>query len=159
MMLRHLVSSRLVRWLNRKLNLLAWMVATLAPWRRPFAPHEREAMTAAFDTEAKRERILDLFEAMGRQDAFMTRTADVVRERLHQVPALILFGQLDPMRLVGGARRYARLFARAATVLVPYEEHFPILAAGDEVASAIATWHRGDAVVQARVDRSRGDTA
>jgi haloalkane dehalogenase len=143
MILRHVVSSRLVRWLNRKLNLLPWLVATIDPLRRPFSARERAAFTREYDTEEKRERIIDMFAALGRDDGFMRRTADGVARCLSEKPALLLFGQLDPVRLAGGVSRFRMMFRRPTVRIIRGEKHFPILAAGEEVAAVIAEWHRG----------------
>jgi haloalkane dehalogenase len=138
--LRHVVTSQPVRFINRRWNLLPWLVATVAPWRRPFAGAERHALTAQFATGEQRDRVLDVFAAMGRDDAFLRATAAAVTERLAGTPALILYGQFDPTRFVGGVRRYAALFPNHRVCIVPWEEHFPILAAGDEVAAAVRGW-------------------
>jgi pimeloyl-ACP methyl ester carboxylesterase len=138
--LRHVVTSRPVRLASRRWNLLPWLVATVAPWRRPFARAERLALRAAFDTPAKRERPIDLFAAMATDDAFLRATAAAAAERLAATPALIVYGQFDPVRIVGGVRRYAAMLPRHRVYIVPWEEHFPILAAGDEVAAVVRAW-------------------
>lgn len=135
--LKYVMASRLVRWLNRRFNLLAWVVANLAPGRHRFDPSEREALTIQFDTPRRRERILDVFEAMGRDESFMAVTAEAVRTQLAQVPALVLYGQLDPMRFVGGPARYCTLFENSSLAIVPREEHFPILGSAPRVARAM----------------------
>jgi haloalkane dehalogenase len=138
--LRHVVTSRPVRFVNRRWNVLPWLVATVAPWRRPFQAAERRALLAPFDTPDRRDRMLDLFAAMGRDDAFMQATADAVAERLACTPTLLLYGQFDPMRVIGGVRRYATLLPRHRVCIVPWEEHFPILAEGEAVAVAVQGW-------------------
>lgn len=65
-------------------------------------------MINAYDTQEKRDRLIDMFAAMGRDDAFMLRTADEVARRLGDKPVLLLFGQLDPVRLAGGVSRVRR---------------------------------------------------
>jgi haloalkane dehalogenase len=124
LLLRYIVTSRVVRWLNRRFNVLPWMVATVAPWLHPFTKAERAALTGDFDTPEKRERALDLFEHMAVDESFMTTTATRASEQLADVPTLILYGQFDPMRLIGGVSRYRRMFRRHRVVIIPFEEHF-----------------------------------
>lgn len=138
--LRHVVASRLVRWLNRRFNLLAWTVATVAPWLHPFRRTERAALTREFDTAEKRDRALDLFEHMAVDEAFMRATAARASERLAGVPALILYGQLDPMRLVGGVGRFCEMFPKSRVAILPMEEHFPILSSGAKVGRVMREW-------------------
>jgi pimeloyl-ACP methyl ester carboxylesterase len=134
------VSLRAVRFLNRRFNLLPWLVVTVAPWLRPFSREERAILRAQFDTPRKRERIIDVFGAMAREDAFMRHTAAQAAERLREVPVLILYGQLDPMRMLGGVSRFRRLFPRHTVRIIPLEEHFPILASGARVGQVVHEW-------------------
>lgn len=138
--LEYIVGSRLVRFLNRRFNLLPWLVARVAPLLRPFPPEERAVLLAQFDTPEKRDRVIDVFVQMGQQDEFMRATAASVAERLAAIPALLLYGQFDPMRLIGGVARWKRLFRRNTVAIIPLEEHFPILASGERVARAIRSW-------------------
>src|SRR5687767_16015503 len=110
-----------MRFLNRRLNLLPWLVATVDPHRRPFSASERAVLTRQYDSTAKRDRILDLFAAMGHGDAFMHETAAHVSARLANKPALLLFGQFDPVRFAGGVSRFKRLFPRASVIIIPRE--------------------------------------
>jgi haloalkane dehalogenase len=138
--LKHLVGSRLVRFLNRRFNLLPWLVATVAPWLRPFSAAERAALTAPFGTPEKRDRIIDLFSAMGRDEAFMRAAATRAGHALADKPVLLLYGQLDPMRLIGAVRRFRRLFPRSVARIIALEEHFPILASGRRVGQIVHRW-------------------
>ena len=138
--LKHVVSARPLRLLNRHLNLFAWLVATVAPWLRRFPASERQVLLDEFDTPEKRDRTIDLFEHMGRDDAFMREAAALARERLAKTPTLILYGQFDPMRLFGGAARFRRLFPNSVVKIIPLEEHFPILSSGERVARVVHDW-------------------
>jgi len=141
--LRRVIASRLVRWINRRFNLLAWMVATVAPWLHPFSRVERATLTREFDSPDKRDRMVDLFEHMAVDEAFMQTTAKLAGEKLRSVPTLVLYGQLDPMRLIGGARRFRKMFPNSQTVIIPKEEHFPILASGARVGATVREWMDG----------------
>lgn len=150
LILRYVVSSRVMRWVNRRFNLLPWLVATVAPWLRPFTRAERAVLTGEFDAIEKRERIIDLFEQMAVDKVFMRRTVQRARERLASVPALILYGQFDPMRFIGGVSRFRRMFPNSRVAIIPKEEHFPILSSGAKVGAIMREWmnsvpetHRG----------------
>ncbi len=145
MILRHVMGATWMRWINRRWNLLPWAVVRLAPMFKPFSKEEREAMLAQFEAPASRDRILELFAQMGRSDGFMRALAQQLQEKLAQVPALILFGQLDPMRICGGVARWRRYFLRSEVCIIPREEHFPILGSGEVVAQAIDRWIQSDA--------------
>jgi haloalkane dehalogenase len=152
MILRHIVSSRFVRFLNRRFNLVPWLVATLDPRRRPFSAHERAVLTSQYDSREKRDRILDVFFAMGRDDEFMRETGAAVAACLANKPALLLFGQFDPVRFVGAISRFREMFPRSTVAIIRKEKHFPILAAGEEVATAMKNWM---STIEGRDDPSR----
>ncbi len=128
--LKYVITSAPMRWLNRYFNLLPYLVATVAPMLRPFSADERKVLRAEFSRHDQRDRVLHLFEQMASDDAFMRVTAERVRRRLAMTPTLLLFGQLDPMRWIGSIGRFKRLLPRHTVVIIPFEEHFPILASG-----------------------------
>jgi haloalkane dehalogenase len=140
LVLKYVVSSGFVRFLNRRFNLLPWLVATLDPLRRPLSSSERHVLKAQYDSYEKRDRILDVFAAMGQDERFMRDTAAAVVRHLAETPALLLFGQFDPMRFVGSVSRFRDMLPRSTVAIIPGEKHFPILAAGEEVASAMRGW-------------------
>jgi hypothetical protein len=69
--------------LNRSLNLLPWLVATVAPLLRlrPLPGRERRLLASQFSRPDQRDRIIDVFSAMGRDEAFMRATAQAATER------------------------------------------------------------------------------
>jgi haloalkane dehalogenase len=140
MFLRLVIGSRPMRWLNRSFNLLPWLVATVGPLRRRFSAAERRVLTGQYDTPQKRDRVVGLLAAMGRDDAFMRHTAAAIIAHLAHIPTLLLFGQLDPVRLTGAIARYRAMFHRTEVRCVPGEKHFPVLAAGEEVGRIVADW-------------------
>ena len=140
LMLKYVVSSRLVRFLNRRFNLFPWMVASVAPFLRPLTPVEQHKLRSQFDTEAKRERVIDVFEHMGRDTAFMAAIPHRVHAALRDTPTLLLFGQFDPVRFVGAIGRFRRMFSRPKVCIIPLEEHFPILASGKRVGEEVDQW-------------------
>jgi len=109
---------RRVRFLDRRFNLLPWLVVRVAPFVRPFPPAERAVLLAQFDTPGKRDRVIDVFAQMGRDHAFMRATVGRIQEHMAAVPTLLLDGQFDPMRLIGGVARWKRLFPRSAVEII-----------------------------------------
>ena len=133
-----LLSSRPARWINRTLGLLPWAVVTLAPLLRPFSRAERRALLSVWQP-GQHDRILDIFAGMATDEAFMARAARAAA-RLRGVPALVLFGRLDPMCLVGGPAYWSGVFAQAERRIIPWEEHFPILGSGEQVGRIVRAW-------------------
>ncbi len=151
MILKHVVTSWPVRALNARFNVLPWLVATVAPWLRPFSREERRVLISQYDTRTKRDLILDVFAQMAVNTAFMEATAKRVAQSLRNKPALILSGQFDPVRFVGGVSRFREMFPNHEVGIIPFEEHFPILSSGEKVARVIDQFCKG---VEARKDRT-----
>lgn len=143
LLLRHVVSSRPMRLLNRRLNLLPWMVSTVAPGLRPFSRRERRLMRSEFDSAEKRDRLLDLFEQMADDEAFLDFAAARAEECFARTPVLLLFGQFDPMRILGAIPRFRTMFPTHTVRIVPFEEHFPILGSGALVGRMVDEWIQG----------------
>lgn len=140
MLLSYVMNSRVVRFFNRRFNILPWAVATLDPFRRPFSRNERRAFVRQFDSHAKRDRVLELFVAMGRDVPFMQHTASQARARLGDKPTLLVYGQFDPMRLLGAVSYFRKWFRSSSVAIIPREKHFPYLAEGEAVGAAMKRW-------------------
>jgi pimeloyl-ACP methyl ester carboxylesterase len=93
-----------------------------------------------FSRRDQRDRVLDVFAAMGHDEAFMRETAESAREHLRDKPVLLLYGQFDPMRFVGAIARFRALIPRATMAIIPWEEHFPILTSAERVAEVVKRW-------------------
>lgn len=138
--LKYIVNSTFVRYLNRRYNILSWMVANLAPLRLPFTSEDRRILTSQFDTASKRDRILDLFLAMAVESDFVDETITEARQHISKMPTLLLFGQFDPMRFIGSIQKFKKMFGNHSVAIIPLEEHFPILASGKQVAQEVSKW-------------------
>jgi haloalkane dehalogenase len=140
LILRYVVTSPPIRFMNRVFNALPWLVITVAPFKNPFTREERDILIRQFDTEEKRNRILDVFSQMGWNEEFMAGVAERAKSELNLVPTLLLFGQFDPVRFVGAVSRFRKMFDDCDVRIIPLEEHFPILASGKRVAREVDSW-------------------
>ena len=135
--LKVIMGSSFAKKLNRNFNLLPWLVATVAPTFHPFSREIRVEMIQQFDTYKKRDLILNIFSQMGCNTEFMSDAAKRASEHFGQKPALLLFGQFDPMRFVGAISCFKKMFPHNQVAIIPMEEHFPILGSGAQVADQI----------------------
>ena len=138
--LKYVIASGLFRFLNRRLNLLPWLVAKVAPFINRFPSVESDELVRQFDTYDKRDRVVNMLGNLGRDVTFMRETAHAIKTYLRQVPTLILFGQFDPVRFVGSPKQYRKIFINHTNKIITFEEHFPILASGTRVAKAVHLW-------------------
>ncbi len=140
-MLRRVLPSWPIRALNRKLNLLAWAVSTVAPYRNPLPRADRRTYQGFFRTTESRDRIIDLFHSLGSDETFLPSVEAGIRAHLAQKKTLLLYGQFDPVRLIGFLARFRELFPTAQQAIISGEEHFPILGSAAAVAKEIDIWY------------------
>lgn len=135
-----IVSSRPVRWINRKTNFLAKTQRKLAFGTRNLTKAEGDHYRLAFATPESRDGILRLFRSfidepqVGRE---IERGLPPLRDR----PVLILFGEKDPMTKEGWAARWAKEFPNSTTHLLPKVEHFPFEDAPELTLQLFQNWN------------------
>jgi haloalkane dehalogenase len=145
MMLR-LVTSAPFRALNRHFNLLPWLVSTMAPVGRRLSPEERAAYRHLFPTPETRDRILLLFRQLVDNPRYLARLEADLQRHFREAPALLMFGQFDPVRLVGWVNRLQGIFPRHQVQIIPREGHFPHEGSPQSMIDAIVKWY--DAVLR-----------
>lgn len=135
------VTGTTFRALNRKLNLLPFLVSSFAPVRRRLSRAERQAYRRIFASPDSRDRIIDLFQELLRQPEYLRQVELGIRETLSDRPALLMYGQFDPTRLVGWPRRFEELFPRHRSKVIPLEGHFPHEGSPEVMIREIGNWH------------------
>ncbi len=135
------VTARPFRSLNRNLNLLRRLVSSVAPIRHRLSSRERKAYRELFPTPESRDRILDLFQELLLQQDYLKQVEQDIRDKLSDRPALIMYGQFDPVRLVGWSRRFRALFPDHQSEVIPWEAHFPHEGSPETMIREIALWN------------------
>jgi len=97
-----------------------------------------------FPTGESRDRILNLLRELLDQGPFLRGVERTLRRELSDRPALILFGQFDPVRLAGFPRRYRGIFPRHSSRVVPWEGHFPHEGSPAFMIHEITSWWHRD---------------
>lgn len=140
LMLR-LVTSRIFRIWNQRSNILARMVSTLAPVGRRLSQEERETYRSLFPTPEARDRILLLMRELINQPRFLATLEADLRTYFSDRPALLIYGQFDPTRLVGWMSRFGEIFPTHRARIVPREGHFPHEGAPQFMIREIRSWY------------------
>lgn len=133
-----IATSRPFAAANRRFNLLPRLVARFGGRGRRLTSQERRAYDAAFATRERRDRVLVPLRELRDNEHFMRSVADGLP--LMQMPALLLFGEHDPVRRVGVQRRLAETLRHSTEVVIPGEAHFPHEGDPESVAGAIVEW-------------------
>lgn len=53
---------------------------------------------------------------------------------------MIIFGQFDPVRFIGGVGRLKKMFRNNNVDIIPFEEHFPMIGSAKKVSDSIERW-------------------
>jgi haloalkane dehalogenase len=138
--LRFVSTSPTARALNRRFNLLPRLVSTVAPVRRRLPADVRRTYRALFPTRESRDRILDLLRQLAWGDDFLARTEQGILHDLRSRPALLMYGQFDPVRLLGFMRRFEALFPDHRSRVIPWEGHFPHEGSPTRMIAEIGAW-------------------
>lgn len=136
------VSGPVFGFFNQTFNLLPWVVATFAARGRKLSRAERLAYMKAFPNRASRRRILTLFRDLYMQEDHMRNIEHGLMRDLKNLPALLIYGENDPVRQVGFMSRFEEIFPRHRSVIIEGEGHFPHEGAPDEMIAAIRDWWR-----------------
>lgn len=137
--LEHIVGSAPARALNRWLNIFPFIVPRLSAIRNPPPRADRSYHLGQFPPPA-RDRVTGFLKEIGRDRVFMESVGEGIRASLSDKPALLLFGQADPMRIFGAPARFKSLFREVDYKVIPGENHFPQIAEGERVADQIIAW-------------------
>jgi haloalkane dehalogenase len=137
-----LVSSWPFRLLNAAFNLLPRAVANIAPRRRKLLSAEKAGLMRIFDSWARRDRILRMFRQLVTQTAYLTEIERGLYSRLSDRPALIMFGEVDPVRALGFDKRWESIFSVHQSFVIAQEQHFAHLGAASELVDHIRSFWR-----------------
>jgi len=122
------VSGPIFGFFNQSFNLLPRLVSGVAPRRRRLSKAERTAFNQGFPTPESRGRIQQVFRSIVESEDYL-REVEQGLSRLAHLPALLINGQFDPVRLFGWPTRFARAFPRHRSVIIKGEGHFPLITA------------------------------
>ncbi len=140
-MLRLVTSRPFMIW-NRRYNILPRAVSTMAPIGRRLSSEERAAYRSLFPTPETRDRILALFRELLEQPRYLAKLETDLQSRFSENPALIMYGQFDPTRLVGWMKRFRKIFPRHRARIVPREGHFPHEGSPQFMIREIRAWYQ-----------------
>lgn len=138
------VTSRPFAMLNRRFNLLPWLVSRFGGRGRSLTIDEKAAYARAFPGPASRDRILQTLGDLRENETFMR----AVRDELPRLtlPVLLIYGEHDPMRRIGVQDRLMDELPRATRFIVPGEAHFPHEGDPATFVDAVSEWARATGI-------------
>lgn len=135
------MGSPLLRFLSTHFNFFLeytlWAI-TKKP-RQPFSAQEKHAYRGAVHDHAVRRAPHDLFKSVTRSHDYL---ADLEQrlQAIKEMPALLIFGDVDGSIQMGWLARLERMFPRHRSIVISGANHFPQVYDALGVARAIQDW-------------------
>lgn len=135
------MGSPLLRFLSTRFNFFLeytlWAI-TKKP-KQPFSDPEKQAYRGANRDRAVRRAPHDLFKSVTRSHDYL---ADLEQRlsAIKDLPALLIFGDVDGSIKMGWLARLERIFPRHRSIVMPGAHHFPQVYDAPGVAAAIRRW-------------------
>jgi len=136
-MISTLILNPIARPIHERFRALPWIVSTLVPHNNPMNAAERELFKWFFSSRESRERMINLFSAVRNESEFLESLERDIQLHLKAKPVLLLYGQRDPVKIIGAPSRFQKLFQNHIYVTVDGEEHFPILGSPEQTAAFV----------------------
>lgn len=136
-----IVGSALFGFFDDRLGIIVNSTVRTGPVRRQMNASERDAYTGAFASRAARRRVRTMLTGLVREKEFMRGVEDGL-EAIAHLPALVMFGEKDPIRRLGFDRKVAARFRTVQSAVIPGEKHFPHEGAPGEMIRLIRSWLR-----------------
>lgn len=134
------VSGNLFRNLNKNYNLLLKATYRFGIRKKKLSSDEKSAYLDLFDTPEKRDRIIDILGSLLDADKILNEIRDGFNSNLIDHPVLMIYGQYDPVKLLGVPKRLSKILHRPENHIVKGEAHFPHESAFLEMSSIINKW-------------------
>jgi haloalkane dehalogenase len=136
-----IVGSPLFGFFDDRFGLLVNSVVRVGPVRRGLSPAERLAYTGAFASREARRRMRAMLAGLVHEKKFM-RSVEAGLERIAHIPALVIFGEKDPIRRLGFDKKLASRFRNVESAVIAGEKHFPHEGAPGDMVKVIRDWLR-----------------
>jgi len=135
-----IVSGGLFRFLNSRFNILIRLASSKGIRNRVLHVAEKKCYTHAFDTHNKRNHAVDVLASLKKEEPLMKKLHQSFETIFQNIPALLIYGEKDPVHQLGISHRIRNLLPYAELHLVPGEAHFPYEGESEQIALVIEKW-------------------
>ena len=141
-----MVGGKLFTWFNATTNFLVYGTTKYGIRTRKLSREERNEYKRMFDTPIKRKRITQILSSLKECEDFMLNIKSGFETVLNDKPALLIYGEKDPVNQLGIADRIHRSMPNSELFLIDNEGHFPHEGQPHEMSKIIHNWISGLAV-------------
>ena len=135
-----IVGSRPIQWLNAWTNFLVKLTFTKGVQSRTLTKKELVQYYRLFNNPQKRRRITALLYSLRQNQSFMESVKSAFEQQLKTIPALLIYGEDDPVTQLGIPQRIHDLLDHSALYFIKNEGHFPHEGQAEQMCSIILGW-------------------
>lgn len=136
----HVVGSNFFSQLNAFTNLLVRVTFSLGVRTKSLSRKEKAQYRNIFNSTEKRKRMTQMLYSLKTCDTVMHEIKQAFSESINQLPALLIYGEKDPVHQLGIADRIHELMPDSELFLIPGEGHFPHEGQPGKMCQIIDTW-------------------
>ncbi len=139
------IGSDILTWLNAKTNFLIEITYRFGVRTRKLTAEERNVYRRMFNTKRKRRRINQVLHSLLTERSAIWQIQSSILGNLRSKQVLLMFGQKDPVAMLGIPQRLANAFENSRIEFIENEGHFPHEAQGVQMSHLIIDWIEDDA--------------
>lgn len=135
-----IVHGGFFNFFNTNFNLLIRLMTRLGIRNRKLTREERRVYKQLFESKEKRRNITNLLFEIVRQESLLSQIQSAFETTFRNIPALIIYGEKDPLTVLGVPQRIHQLLGNSELHWIKGEGHFPHEGAPVEVSTLITKW-------------------
>lgn len=136
----NIVGGSLFSWFNATTNFLIFGTFKYGVKTRKLTKAERQEYKLMFNTRHKRKQITQMLFNLKESEAFMEKIKLGFETTLNSKPALLIYGDEDPVKEIGIADRIHKLLPNSELFLIAKEGHFPHEGQPKQMTDIIHNW-------------------
>lgn len=138
----NMVGGNFFSQLNALTNLLVRVTFNIGVRTRKLTGEEKSEYKNIFNTREKRKRMTQMLLSLKTCDHVMQEVKKAFSEQLNHFPALLIYGEKDPVYELGIPDRIHQLMPNSELFLITNEGHFPHEGQPEKMSQIIDNWLR-----------------
>lgn len=134
------VNGGVFNFFNTNFNFFVRAMTKFGIQKRKLTTDERNIYKQLFDTKMKRRNMTFLLHELVTQDQLLTDIQRQLETTFNQLPALIIYGNKDPLAEMGLPQRTHQLLPNSELHWIKGEAHFPHEGTPDNMSFIIRNW-------------------
>lgn len=126
--------------MNNNYNLLLKTTFNLGIRKKKLSKDEKIAFIDLFNTPTKRDRITSVLGSLLDSHEILTEISEGFKHKLCDKPFLMIYGQYDPVKLLGIPKRLQKMVNNIEYNIIKGEAHFPHESSHVEMSEIIENW-------------------